>query len=253
MKIDAIIRIVAGAVCIALPSVLAASGCAKAPFDKAMLTFRFDDAFVSQLPALEELTSTGMRATVYPITGFVGTPSYMNWDDLARLASGGHEVGSHSTDHDLMLFRSAGYHDEQFLRSRETLRGRGIDAKSFAWPYGIVSPLFGGRVRRVYGNASVYPVLSKGSLNYRDADPFRIQCVTPRKADEFGGYLEQAVRSRAWMVACFHRIGDGGGRFTLEATEFARMVKLAQDYRGKGQVDIVTVSEGAERLAGESR
>ena len=61
------------------------------------------------------------------------------------------------------------------------------------------------------------------------------------------------MRSRAWMVACFHRIGAGGGRFTLEATEFARMVKIAQDYRGKGQVDIVTVADGAERLAGESR
>jgi len=253
MKIDAIIRIVAGAVGIALPAVLAASACANVPFDKAMLTFRFDDAFVSQLPALQQLSSPGMRATIYPITGFVGTPSYMNWDDLARLALGGHEVGSHSTDHDLMLFRSAGYHDEQFLRSLETLRGRGIDAKSFAWPYGFVSPLFGGRVRRVYRSATVYPILNRGSLNYRDADPYRIRCVTPRNADEFDGYVEHAVKSRGWMVACFHRIGVGGGRFTVDATEFARMVKIAAYYRKKGLVDIVTVSEGAERLAGYSR
>lgn len=240
------------AVCI-IPviAVLLAMGTSKVPFDKALITFRFDDAYTSQVAALDLLAGERMKATVYAITGYVETPSYMTWKDLERLNSLGHEIGSHSVDHESMIFMSAGALDSQFRKSREMLEKKGISAVSFAWPYGFFSPFFNGRVRRFYDNAVDYPLGSIGEMNYRNGDPYKIKCVVARSVDEFEVLMKRAVKTGGWMVVCFHRIGDGRGKFFVSMKDFSGMVKIAAGYREKGLVEIVTVSEGAEKMTGK--
>ena len=72
-------------------------------FDEEQMYFivTFDDGYTSNLtlalPILEEL---GIPATVFVVTGYMGTDGYMSWDDLRMLtASGLVSVYSHTDSH----------------------------------------------------------------------------------------------------------------------------------------------------------
>lgn len=221
------------------------------PMKTALLTFRFDDAYANQIPGLELLETKGLRATVYCITGFVGKTPYMSWDDIGLLKKRGHEIGSHSVNHSNLLFASGNRIDVELRESAEMLKAKGFAPESFAWPYGLVNPFFAGMPKKYYRNAVVYPVIISGGLNYSDADVWKIKSVVTRSADEFSGLVRLAVRRKAWMVACFHRIGNDGNRYTIKPEEFTAMVNFAAEMREKGLLDVVTVSEGAARIRGE--
>ena len=128
------------------------------------------------------------------------------------------------------------------------LKERGIDAVSFAYPYGLMNPFFSGMVEEYYQNAAKYPLIISGSLNFKDTNIWKIESVVPRSASEFSGLLRRAVEKKAWMVACFHGIRDDENRYTISMKEFTAMVDFAVEMRKKQLVDIITVSEGAEKL-----
>jgi peptidoglycan/xylan/chitin deacetylase (PgdA/CDA1 family) len=221
------------------------------PLEAAMLTFRFDDGYVNQIPALELLKANEIGATVYCITGYIGKGPYLSWEDIGRLYEGGHEIGSHTVNHPSLMFITEKRIDEELRKSAEMLREKGIASGSFATPYGLMNPLFRGITKKYYRNAVDYPVIIAGGLNYANADKWKIASVVPRTAVEFSGLLRLAVRKKAWMVACFHGIGGDGSRYSISMEEFTAMVNFAAEMREKGLVDIVTVSEGAERLRRE--
>jgi peptidoglycan/xylan/chitin deacetylase (PgdA/CDA1 family) len=230
-------------------AIILGMGRGNVPFEKALLTFRFDDAYQTQLQAMELLGSRSIRATLYSITGYIETPSYMTWKDLGRLNSLGHEIGSHSVNHGSMLLSTRASLEKQFRESRDSLEKNGIVAKSFAWPYGLRSLFHDRVVKKYFASAVSYPLLNGGAMNFKNANPYDIKCVVVHTVDEFDDVIKKAVETGAWLVVCFHRI-DGNGRFSTGMKEFEGMVKLAADYREKGLVDIVTVTEGVGRLEG---
>jgi len=239
---------IAAALCVGLVVVITANKDNMEPFQGALLSFRFDDAFASQVPALGYLKGKGVVGTVYAITGHIGAVSYMTWEDIGSLHSDGHEIGSHTVDHRAVPFLSSQARDYQLGESRSMLERRGITVSSFAWPYGIHDVCDSSGVERHYRNAVDYPWLNIGSLNGKNGDPYRIRCVAPKSLDDFISMLNIAVRRKMWMVACFHRIGGDGGRFTLPMGEFTAMVDYAAELRDKGMLRIMTVSAGAENL-----
>lgn len=236
---------------VAMPvlALLVAMGREKVPFEKALLTFRFDDAYENQLQALDLLSDMNMRATLYSITGYIDTPSYMTWKDLGRLNTRGHEIGSHSVSHRSMLFMTQTSLEKQLLKSRETLEKNGIRPTSFAWPYGFQNMFHGSLVKKYYRSAVDYPLLNGGAMNFRNSNYYDIKCVVTHTAGEFEELVKHAIETGAWVVVCFHRLNENG-RFSTGMKEFTGMVKLAADYREKGLVDIVTVSEGVARMEG---
>jgi peptidoglycan/xylan/chitin deacetylase (PgdA/CDA1 family) len=68
------------------------------PLKPVMLTFDdgYEDAYVNALPALQ---SRGMTGTFYIITGKVGLPGYMTWDQIRIMQRDGMEIGAHTVHH----------------------------------------------------------------------------------------------------------------------------------------------------------
>jgi peptidoglycan/xylan/chitin deacetylase (PgdA/CDA1 family) len=108
----------------------------------------FDDGYVDNLAACEELQKRGMRATWFIVSGSIGQPPrwpedgrpagrLLNADELREMRENGMEVGSHTVSHT----RMTGLDDMNLMRelahskaTLEDLLGSPVD--SFAYPYG---------------------------------------------------------------------------------------------------------------------
>lgn len=126
------------------------------------LAVTFDDAFRSvpelALPVLAEL---GAPATVFVPTAGVGEGALRSWpeiqewrgtrwereltgagwDDLARLAEAGWEIGSHTRTHPHLVSLDDESLRDELLRSREECAaGAGVPCRSLAYPFGEADP-----------------------------------------------------------------------------------------------------------------
>ncbi len=100
----------------------------------------FDDGYLdtyeNAFPILSEL---GFTATVYIITGTLGTDKsygYMQEDALTELIAAGWEIGSHSVTHTSLKKTKLGAGNEMRQSKVDLEKKLGIKVRSFSYPYG---------------------------------------------------------------------------------------------------------------------
>jgi peptidoglycan/xylan/chitin deacetylase (PgdA/CDA1 family) len=113
----------------------------------------FDDGFLSAGPAIEELLSKGLSATVFVVSGHVGgtnswggsryrdvpTLPLLGWRDLERLVARGASIGAHTRSHPNLRKLSSSALDEELLGCQDDLHKRlGVRSLHVAYPYGHV-------------------------------------------------------------------------------------------------------------------
>ena len=219
----------------------------KKEFEQALLTFRFDDGYSSQLNASEILKKNNLTATFFCISDSVGENTYMDWDELKNLQENGFEIGSHTKTHKPMIFLSKKRHEQEIVESKQEFEKNNITTKVFAYPYGITNPFFANQVKENYDCASNYPFLL-GVFNYANTDKYSLNCKEFKTAESFRESLDKAVEKKAWLVACFHRVGDEDGRYYVSEEEFEKMVLIAKEYQDKELIKVVDMSEGCSKL-----
>jgi peptidoglycan/xylan/chitin deacetylase (PgdA/CDA1 family) len=127
---------------------------------KAMLPERpvvltFDDGFANMLDhAAPVLANLKFSATVYVVSGLCGATNdwpdqgaaiprlpLLSWAALAELTTGGFELGAHSITHQQLTRLSPRDVEREVLGSKEMIEQRlGQVVKTFAYPFGLVSP-----------------------------------------------------------------------------------------------------------------
>ncbi len=111
-------------------------GAGPCPARAVALTFDdgYLDAYTSAMPILQQY---GFTATFYVVSGFVGQPGYMNWDEIRALRQAGMQIGAHSVTH--LDLTTLGLDD---LRAELAQSGAAIAAQigapvlSFCYPAG---------------------------------------------------------------------------------------------------------------------
>lgn len=108
----------------------------------------FDDGYVDNLAACDELKKRGMRATWFVVTGSIGeSPSWpadgrpqgrlLNADELRAMQASGMEIGSHTVNHVRLTETDDVQLASELAQSRATLEDLlGGPVASFAYPYG---------------------------------------------------------------------------------------------------------------------
>lgn len=150
------------------------------------IVLTFDDGYVDIFDfAFPILRKYGHTATVYLISGFVGTnktiPRYegsgkrifMNWDEVTEMAGEGFEFGSHTVSHPRLTEISREAAAYEIRRSKELIEEKlGRACKSFCYPGGMWNESLEELVRAAdYRNAStVMP-----GLNSKNVNPFRLR------------------------------------------------------------------------------
>lgn len=112
----------------------------------------YSDAYDMALPILQRY---GFSATFYIISGAVGQPGYMNWEQLAVLRDTGMEIGSHTISHPDLTQLDVGELARQVTQSKQDLeRALGITITSFCYPTGLYNATVEEQVRVAgYSNA----------------------------------------------------------------------------------------------------
>lgn len=94
----------------------------------------YADAYSAALPLLQQ---HGYVATFYIVSGFVGQPGYVGWDEVRALRAAGMEIGAHSVTHPDLT--SLGLDDlrAQVAQSGATIAAEiGAPVRSFCYPAG---------------------------------------------------------------------------------------------------------------------
>lgn len=102
----------------------------------AVLTFDdgYEDFYTNAFPVLQQHGWTG---TVYIVTGFIGLPGYMTWEQLQDLQAHGIEIGAHTIHHiDLATASTARAQTEIFTSKTMLEKMLNIKVTTFAYPSG---------------------------------------------------------------------------------------------------------------------
>jgi peptidoglycan/xylan/chitin deacetylase (PgdA/CDA1 family) len=122
MRMDTVARCIANTAC---------------PAQAVALTFDdgYEDAFTTALPILQRY---GFKATFYIISGMVGQPGYMSWEQLRTLLNDGMEIGAHTIDHYDLTTLDPAESERQIVQSKTDLEQQlGINVVSFCYPTGL--------------------------------------------------------------------------------------------------------------------
>jgi peptidoglycan/xylan/chitin deacetylase (PgdA/CDA1 family) len=128
---------------------------ATCPAKSVALTFDdgYEDAYTTALPLLQKF---GFTATFYIISGFVGHPGYMSWEQLGVLHDAGMEIGAHSVTHRNLTDLDMGMVASEVTQSKRDIeQALGITVTSFCYPAGHYNAAIEEQVRAAgYTNAT---------------------------------------------------------------------------------------------------
>lgn len=121
------------------------------PCPKRAVAITFDDGYAdSASNALPVLERYNLLATFYIVSGFVGKPGYMGWDELALLRDRRMEIGSHTVSHADLTGLSLEEARAELTNSRAAIEARlGVDVVSFSYPAGHATPELAALVREL--------------------------------------------------------------------------------------------------------
>ncbi len=168
--------------------------------------------------------------------------------DLRTLEKKGHEIGYHSGTHQNLLLTLSQGHRREILPDTFASEKGLQPPRTFAFPYGAWNPLYINQVREIYRGACVYPILRAGTLNGKNRNPWLLDCIEISDHPQFKKLLTKAIEGRLWLIACFHRIEETPGPWSISLEEFKKIARHASSEIQKGRIRLVTVSEGVEKL-----
>jgi peptidoglycan/xylan/chitin deacetylase (PgdA/CDA1 family) len=107
-----------------------------------LISITFDDGYISQLKFAKLLARLGIRATFFIITHLKSFESKqlltINEENIATLVEMGHEVGSHTATHEILIKLDRFKLEEELKSSKRYLEDIiGREVLGFAYPYGI--------------------------------------------------------------------------------------------------------------------
>lgn len=164
----------------------------------------FDDGYKSHYtvayPLLKEM---GMTATFFVISGRIGQPGYISWDELKEMAGAGMEVGCHSANHpDLARTASNTVLEDEVSASKSALEERlQVKVSYFCYPAGKFNDALVARLKRA-GYAGAVTTAPGWAL--AGSDPFKLRRVRISRSDNI-----RAFRTRLAQPWVYGRV-DGG-------------------------------------------
>jgi peptidoglycan/xylan/chitin deacetylase (PgdA/CDA1 family) len=217
---------------------------------RTLVSLTFDDGTADHLFAARLLAERGLTGTFYVNTDRVGGSSNcLDWTGVEELASAGHEVGGHTSCHVDLSSASPDEAREEIAGDRRALVERGYEARSFAYPYGALSPAARelaaaagySSARRSWGLAGDGATESVPLL-----DPYAIRTVPSLERgvtpDELRRLVVRGEREGGWLPLVFHGVSGSGDRYDVGEAVFREFL----DWLCGQPVRVLTVGDAVE-------
>jgi peptidoglycan/xylan/chitin deacetylase (PgdA/CDA1 family) len=197
---------------------------------QARVSITFDDGFESAyMKALPILDKVGIKATWYIITKSLGETGYMTVEQLKALAADGQEVGGHTRTHPHLSALTLEEQQNEIAGSRQDLLALGINAKSFAYPYGEHNDETLAAVR-----AAGFTSARTTDQNLSGRNPYLLQgySIGPETTfDQIQRAIARAQNRGAWLILTFHRLDDDGNPISASSQLLQQIVNYLVEHR----------------------
>ena len=190
-------------------------GCNKTPSKNALVTFQFDDSFITQYTRAKPLfDSKGIKASIMATTANVGRSKYyMSWDQLTEMYNEGWEIGAHSVSHpDLLQLNEAAIRYE-LSQSKAVLEAHGFqNVENFAYPYNWydVDVLY--VISDYYRSARTSVAQTDFVINPESIHPYELSAYEARlnvdNVVDAYKYIDKAQKEGRWLIFIMHEFRD---------------------------------------------
>jgi peptidoglycan/xylan/chitin deacetylase (PgdA/CDA1 family) len=201
---------------------------------RAVVSLTFDDGTSDHLPVAAWLAERGVPATFYVNSGRVGAPGFLDWEEIATIATLGHEIGGHTADHPDLTAIGADEAAHQIGSDRAALRDRGFPADTFAYPFGarsreleeLVAAAGYGAARRAWGLSPEVP-----AETLPPERRYAIRTLPSVQRSATAAALLASVQIRGWLPFVFHLLGDGPSTYEVRRSVFEELVERLLERR----------------------
>ncbi len=180
-----------------------------------VISLDFDDALADGLTAAPMLEARGMRGTFFVLDAYLGKPGYLTLDQVRQLQASGHEIAGHTVSHPDLTLLPTDEAQREICTGRDLLVDRGLDVRSFAYPYGAydadveaIAQACGYDSARSIGGLSA----SVPAETLPPGDPFAIRTTASVRAtdtlDQLESYVLAAEATGGWYHFVFHHVCD---------------------------------------------
>lgn len=160
----------------------------------------FDDGYVDNLSAYEELQNRGMCATWFIVTGCIGQLPHwpadgrpdgrlLNAKELRDMRANGMEIGSHTINHVRLTDIDDGPLMQELADSKSALEDMlGNAVSSFAYPYGAWDARCAKAVKQAGYSAAC---TTRTGWALRDNTPYQLRRLTVFNTDTLGSFARK--------------------------------------------------------------
>lgn len=219
------------------------------------ISLTFDDGFTSVLThAAPTLSQYGYRGTSYIIPACVDTSgvcranedaSYMNWEQIKQLKEGyGWEIGAHSFTHPALTGLSDRQLDRELSMSKTTLAAQGIEAISFASPYGDYNNKTLAAIAKYFESHRGFWDRGYNRWPHNEYLLAVQQVQSGVSVAQVKRHIDTAARNKQWLILVFHDIKAQASNHA-EDYEYPgeHLNQIAAYIKHKG-ISVVPVQEG---------
>ncbi len=104
--------------------------------DDKMVLINFDDNWKSQYEnAKAILDEYQFKSTFYVVCDYADGKNRLTWQQIQKLQEEGHEIGSHTMNHDNLDQITPDSKYDEIVESKKCIEDRGLDVNSFSYPF----------------------------------------------------------------------------------------------------------------------
>lgn len=181
------------------------------PWKPIVITFDdgYKDNWATAVPILEKY---GFKATFFIVTGRVGEPDYMSWQDLQAMQAKGMEIGSHTVNHYTLNEINLNEFSRELMLSLIMLENNlHPPVNIFANPHGETTPAIVDLLQKTGYSAACSSIMGS---NFANTDPFLIRRVTIKNASSRFGQISfhfrllglDAISKFPFLANLFYRL-----------------------------------------------
>lgn len=211
-------------------------------FNRGLVTLSFDDGWRSiyenGMPLFDKYN---IKTSQFIISGTVGDKSYMTPAMLDEFARKGHEIGSHSANHEDLSRLGDAAVVKTLATSRDVLNANyNWNANNFVSPYGRTTKMATSRVRECYqsmrGTATGYNTAKYDRYNLK---VMNIEVNT--KPEEIATAVRFARDHKLWLILLYHEVeSDSKSEYAASIKDLEKHIQILKEE----QVTVVTMEQG---------
>lgn len=201
--------------------------------NKGIVTFTFDDGYISQYTAMKILAEYGLTGTMYFIKERLGDENFLTIEQMQTMTN---QFGTDIEVHGESPYTEWEEEDliNHWIDSQTFLKENGLsDGKHLAYPYGYHNVRVTQLARRFFESARTISA-NLPCETISPADNFRLRATSGISSknvtvEKVKNIIDMAMDSNSWAILTFHRLVDGDAPTSMECSvsDFRKIIEYA--------------------------